>query len=107
MNIYGVTKVRYNDNNEKDYIVELKVSRISKTSLGIVVGDLEITYSKQELIDQLKRGKIDELYTLIKQTTVWELGDRIHAVPKDEPLYLRTDGNQIKEDNLGNLPTYD
>lgn len=28
----------------------------------------------------------------------------VNAVPQNAPLYLRTDGNDIEEDNLGNLP---
>ncbi|MFH0883964.1 MAG: DUF3892 domain-containing protein [bacterium] len=37
---------------------------------------------------------------------VWGDGDKVGTVTVDKAKYLRTDGNSIAKDNLGELPTY-
>ena len=79
---YYVTHVRYDEN---DNVIE-KV----KCKDGSV-------YTKKQMIIWLAYGSI--AYTYYDS----HVGDHIHIVDNE---YLRTDGNQIKYDNLGNLPRF-
>lgn len=79
---YYVTHVRYDEN---DNVIE-KV----KCKDGSV-------YTKKQMIIWLTYDSI--AYTYYDS----HVGDHIHIVDNE---YLRTDGNHIKCDNLGNLPRF-
>ena len=79
---YYVTHVKYDEN---DNVIE-KV----KCKDGSV-------YTKKQMIIWLTYGSI--AYTYYDS----HVGDHIHIVDNE---YLRTDGNHIKRDNLGNLPRF-
>lgn len=38
--------------------------------------------------------------------TKWEKGEKVNVISRNGKQYLRTDKNEIEEDNLGNLPEY-
>ena len=80
--IYYVTHVRYDEND----------NAIEKVRLcdGSV-------FTKRQMIIMLNNWS--EAYTYYDS----HVGDHIHIVDNE---YLRTDGNHIKRDNLGNLPRF-
>ena len=42
-----------------------------------------------------------------KDGTKWKKGEIVNVVSRNGKKYLRTDKNEIEEDNLGELPEYD
>ena len=79
---YYVTHVRYDEN---DNVIEKVKSKDGSF------------YTKKQMIIWLTYGSI--AYTYYDS----HVGDHIHIVDNE---YLRTDGNHIKCDNLGNLPRF-
>lgn len=79
---YYITSVRYDENDEA----------IKKVKC---LGGSECT--KKEMIYLLNTGSI--AYTYYDS----QVGDHVHVVDNE---YLRTDGNHIRQDNLGNLPRF-
>ena len=58
--------------------------------------------SKDEMINFIKAHP-GEAKTKYRYNGVWRVGEEIHVVDNS---YLRTDNNNIKADNLGNLPRF-
>ena len=79
---YYVTHVKYDEND--DVIEKVRLSDAS-------------VFTKKQMIVLLNNGS--EAYTYYDS----HVGDHIHIVDNE---YLRTDGNHIKRDNLGNLPRF-
>lgn len=62
----------------------------------------ENTCTKQQMIDFINQNP-DCTKTKYLKNGSWYVGEDVHVV---DNRYLRTDGNNIKADNLGNLPRY-
>ena len=90
--VFYITKVHYDENyKNNEVIANLMVSCEDDPTR-------EKEYTKNEIIRVINDYKY-EFYTYYKEG----VGDHVHVV---DNKYLRTDGNNIKCDNLGNLPRY-
>lgn len=58
-------------------------------------------YTKQAVIDFINNG--NAVKTKYRRNYAWKIGEDVHVV---DNRYLRTDSNNIKADNLENLPEY-
>lgn len=104
----GIFKVRYNDNEKKDYITSLwggfvesedgyNISKIGKYAI----------WSKEQIIDMLTVSEIKvNVFTVIKNESQFIIGDEVEKYTECGKTYLRTKGNSKKEDNLGCLETF-
>jgi hypothetical protein len=66
-------------------------------------------FSKHEVIESID-DRNDEWYTCMltdknSGKRFWKKGSRIHIIEKDGKKYLRTNPDNIGEDNLGKLPS--
>jgi len=108
MNGFVIKKVRYNDNEKKDYITHLMMGNFMSAdestidNLGILA-----SWEKRQVIDMVTDTPIKtNVFTALNEGDEDVLGARVEAYPYDEPRFLRTVGNTTEEDNLGELPTY-
>lgn len=61
-------------------------------------------YTRMEVVKSIQAG--DQYFTAIKQPDgKWEKRAEVHIIKVNGDLFLRTDRNQIKRDNLGELPS--
>jgi len=92
MAAYYIKKVHKSD---EDTIEEVKFSReLSESPKG--------TRKKSRVVDDIdEKGK--SVYTAYRDQLRWKLGDEVHTV---DGKWIRTDGNGIEADNLGDLPEY-
>lgn len=60
--------------------------------------------SKIEVINDIESGNI--YYTALKRNEEYIIGSKIDVINTIYGKYLRTDGNSIAQDNLGNLPLF-
>lgn len=93
---YFVTKIKRGNKPLSNAITELycRVAEDEGKSMG--VGSFQ---TKANVINQIKNGLVFK--TAILKEGKYHVGDKIIVVADK---YLRTDGNNIEEDNLGNLP---
>lgn len=80
--------------NSQDNISQVGYSRTLSRSVG---GKRKEKSNVIYDIDELDKN----VMTAFKHMGSWEEGDKIHVV---EGEYIRTDGNNIESDNLGELP---
>ena len=93
---YVITAVRYDDNS----IEEVRVYEDDGDQL--INRDTE---SRIKVITGLNIGQ--EYCTAYKNSNgEWSKGDDVGTVDVDGTTYLRTDGNNIASDNLGELPVF-
>lgn len=57
--------------------------------------------TKADMIDHINKG--NSVKTKYISNGYWKVGEDVRVVDNS---YLRTDSNNIKKDNLGNLPRY-
>ncbi len=89
---YWIKKVSKSDDGnieEVKYSYSLGTSPSWDKNKSSVVNDID------------SRGK--EVMTAYKSGGQWKKGDSVHTV---ESEWIRTDGNEIESDNLGDLPEY-
>ena len=60
------------------------------------------TCSKKDMISFINQNP-GQVKTKFLRNGFWYIGEEVHVV---ENSYLRTDANNIKADNLGNLPRF-
>lgn len=90
--VFYIAKVNYDENyKNNEVIANLMVSCEDDPNS-------EEEYTKNEIIRVINDYGF-EFYTYYEDG----VGDHVHVV---DNKYLRTDGNNIKCDNLGNLPRY-
>ena len=56
------------------------------------------------VVSNLKKGLT--YMTVRNGTNGWKQGDKVIPYAVDDEYFIRTDGNKIKEDNLGELPEF-
>ncbi len=95
---YLVSKVCYD--SSKNHIKEVEI-RIDK---GETISAPQGNFSRSKVISLLKRDK--SFCTIFKQDSRWNKGAEIGIVKVDREEFIRTDKNEIKNDNLGDLPEY-
>jgi hypothetical protein len=96
---YWVTNVNMRDTRiEQAKALMVTVERLSNP----------VRYSREEVVKSI--DKDDKWYTcLLKEKlgarNIWERGAEIHVVEVDDEKFIRTDGNKMKAENLGELPS--
>jgi hypothetical protein len=66
-----------------------------------IVGGQTSDISRPKLIEDIEGGK--KVITVYRHAGQWRLGAAVHVTSKG---YLRTDRNDVEEDNLGDLPEF-
>jgi len=69
---------------------------------GRLQHDIHGSKKKRKVIMDMKSGNL--VKTATKENGSWKEGDEVGTVDGD---YIRTDGNSIRSDNLGELPSCD
>lgn len=93
---YAITAVRY-DSTE----THIQAVRVHK-DLGSSIGEAMVC-DRAFVADLIASNKAT-FQTVVKGTTIaWQDGAHIHVI---DDVYLSTDPNGRKKDNLGNLPTF-
>lgn len=97
---YWITDIKINNNKIKE------VRALMSTIEGL---SNPIRYTKEEIVKSIEKTD-DRWYTcLLKEKrgarNIWERGAEIHVVEVDDEKFIRIDGNKMKADNLGELPS--
>ncbi len=92
-----ISGVQYN--NEHTRIIQVK----QHVDTGNGVGN-PITVGRLAVVSNLKSGTT--YVTIRKDGNSWKKGDNVIAYLLDGEYFIRTDGNKIKADNLGELPEF-
>ena len=66
---------------------------------------LPLAYDRKDIIQSIQKS-IDWCTCLQKDETMWTKKAEINVVEVDGEYFIRTDGNIIKSDNLGELPEF-
>ena len=95
---YLISAVRYD--SEHSHIEKVRVLEDKGDKLGSAFESL-----RQDVIANIKGGKT---YITIYEggDNKWNKGEEIQIITVDGTEYIRTDRNQEKSDNLGNLPQF-
>ena len=86
--------------DEKNIIKEVAV----KQDKGEKLSSEEEYYSKSEVINLITKGH--SFMTIFKGDNGWKQGKEVIIVTRNGKKYLKTERNEVEEDNLGKLPEY-
>ena len=84
---------------------ETRIERVMAMMVTVNGLSLPLTYDRKDIIQSIQKG-IDWHICLQKDETTWIKKAEIHIVEVDGEYFIRTDGNNIKSDNLGELPEF-
>lgn len=97
---YVITKVSYdNDHSRITHVKQAEYDNSENTF------ESPTEKTRQTVVDSIESG--DEYYTVPPDGDggyTW--GDSVEVIPIDGEKFIRTDGNNVKEDNLGEPPEY-
>ena len=93
---FCITAVRYNDN--RDHITKVVVREEMSTSIG-----QERVVDRAFIADLIRLGKATFITRTKNSEGKWTKGADVHTL---EDVYLTTQKNTVKRDNLGNLPEF-
>lgn len=97
---YLISAVRYKVSLERKYILKLKVH----DDKGDTVGAPSI-WERDDVIKKI--GENYSFVTIYKgDNNKWIKGENVKRIKVANNYYLRTDANEIEEDNLGELPEF-
>lgn len=91
-----ITGVKFN-NGSSSAIAEVEVRISNGQALG-APGRV----TRQQVVSEIDRGTAYK--TAFLRNGQWTAGEDVHVVSVGYERYLRTDRNQVRADNLGNLP---
>ena len=95
---YLISAVKYDSDHEK--IISVKTHE----DKGDTVGDSYIEI-RSKVVSNIENGY--SYCTILKTNDKkWKKGEDIHIVKIDDEKFIRTDRNETKKDNLGNLPEF-
>jgi hypothetical protein len=95
---YGISKVRYND--EETYIVKVKVLEDEGDAFSLAE-----EWTRSKVVSAIERGKT--FVTILRgANNKWKKGQEIHIITVNGIKYIRTDQNRKASDNLENLPKF-
>lgn len=94
---YGVFRVH--DSADPKRIAEIKVRKDNGDKFGE-----ETAWSRAKAVEQIESGL--SLVTVRNVDGKYQRGEDVRVISIDGLKYLRTDRNNIKSDNLGELPKY-
>ena len=93
-----ISEVKYDDDHSR--IIECKVHEDKTDKVGPSFKEARETVAKN--LESMT------YYTIFKKagSEEWSKGDNVIRFSIDNEVFIRTDGNKVKSDNLGNLPEY-
>ncbi|NLI90727.1 MAG: DUF3892 domain-containing protein [Peptococcaceae bacterium] len=98
---YYICAVHYENANNERYISKVKITFNLTTEINTAYEK-----TKFEVVSDIESLK-KKVKTKYKSNNTWHEGEDVRVVNGDSGYkYLRTDSNNIKKDNLGNLPEY-
>ena len=92
---YSISGVRYDVEHKLIQLV-----RVHTEPSHFLLGD----YSRHQVVASIRRG--DRWITIVQDGVDWRTGADVHVVTVNGKEYLRTDWNEVEEDNLGELPEF-
>ena len=97
---YLISGVRYSNSYGSKRISDLRVHTDGESSVGA-----SSTWSKDRVVASIRsRNSFKTIYKGADGN--WKKGEDVRVVIINYRDYLRTDANNIEEDNLGNLPEF-
>ena len=96
---YVITKVRYDDDHSR-------ITHVMRASYANNENKFGSTSrkSRQTIVDSINSG--DVYYTVPPNGDGYTWGDEVDVVEVDGEEFIRTDGNEVKGDNLESLPEF-
>ncbi|MCK4296809.1 MAG: DUF3892 domain-containing protein [Candidatus Marinimicrobia bacterium] len=95
---YCISAVRYD--SEQKHIEKVKVHK----DLGDTIG-ASSEWTRSEVVEKIE--KENSFVTIIRNSNGnWNKGEDVHIITVKGNKYIRTDNNEIEEDNLENLPEF-
>ncbi|MDE0401162.1 MAG: DUF3892 domain-containing protein [Candidatus Poribacteria bacterium] len=95
---YAIVTVRY----DADHSRIIRVKRRTDTGDKL---ENEINKTRTEIVDSIRSGKT--YVTARKEAkSKWVKGDAVKIIKLGDTDFIRTDGNETKKDNLGELPEF-
>lgn len=95
---YCISAVRYSD--APRHIIRAKVHE----DKGDTIGEAE-EWTRLEIVKKIENGRT--FVTIFKtENGKWRKGEDVHVIEIRGKKYIRTDKNEIEEDNLGSLPEF-
>lgn len=94
---YLISRVRYTKDHKRIEYVETYTDDGETVKL---YGDMK----RETVVANLKKGL--KFTTIRKKDGKWNKGDNVITYESDGEHFIRTDGNKVKEDNLGELEEY-
>ena len=97
---YVITKVSYDSDHSR--ITDVKRGRYDNSETEFSTPSKT---SRQSVVDSIESG--DDYYTVPPDGDgEYTWGDSVEVIPIDGEKFIRTDGNRVKQDNLGSLPEF-
>lgn len=96
---YAIVAVRYKESERQKHIEQVKIREDT--------GDLltnERIVSREDIVRKILKNV--SFVTAYKKGGKWKLGDEVNIVRINDIYFIRTEGNRIAEDNLGELPEF-
>ncbi|KVR95086.1 MAG: DUF3892 domain-containing protein [Propionivibrio sp.] len=93
---FCITAVSYN--KDRSHIEQVQVREEKEKTIGAIR-----TVPRVFVADLIRLGKATFQTRVKGADDVWKLGAQVHLI---EDVYLTTDKNSTKRDNLGNLPEF-
>ena len=95
---YGISAVRYD--KDRKHIEKVRVHKDNGDSIG-----QPSEKTRTSVVSSIESGTT--YVTILKSMDKkWEKGEDVHIVTVKKKNYLRTDANEIEEDNLDELPEF-
>lgn len=92
-------------NNEHNVLVSVLMCVINKNVYHGRELSEKKEFSKEQIIFFIENGfSVKTAYEISEKE--WDKGSQVNVVKFKDGKYLRTDNNNIEEDNLDNLPNY-
>lgn len=97
-----ITNIR---NDENNVLISVQICVINKNALNENELSEKKEFSKDQIIFFIENGfSVKTAYEINEKE--WNKGSQVNVVKFKDGKYLRTDNNNIEEDNLDNLPNY-
>lgn len=94
---YAITHVREDENGT---IVKVKRWEVGEDKIRN-----KETKTRKQIISSIEVGN-DHTTALKNSNGRWDLGEEVHVLEINGSKYIRTDNNEIEEDNLEDLPAF-
>ncbi len=94
---WWVHEVSYDDDHSR--IVSVKAKPVIDGRLGA-----DQIQTRQTVVAAIISGRV--YWTMVLKDGKWVSGAKIEVVPIESEQFLKTEPNNVKEDNLGELPEF-